>query len=172
MTYREVIEGWMQTLDNQPHTIFLGQQVGSEDFYRTLGRVSPARRIEMPVAEEMQMGISIGLAEMGFLPVCIYQRMDFLLRAADQIVNHLDKWRDLTGNDPHIIIRTTVGTTKPLDVGVQHSSDYITAFKHLVRFKVLELKDKNDIDAAYKEAIYCHRPIMIVERQELYNNED
>ena len=55
MTYRETIESWMQTLSTNPYTIFIGQQVGSEDFYKTLGRVPLERRIEMPVAEELQM---------------------------------------------------------------------------------------------------------------------
>ncbi|MDP8265163.1 MAG: hypothetical protein P9M12_06790 [Candidatus Aceula lacicola] len=158
----------MQTLSTNPYTIFIGQQVGSEDFYKTLGRVPLERRIEMPVAEELQMGMCLGLALTGKIPVCIFQRMDFLLRAADQIVNHLDKWKELHGRDPHVIIRTTIGSNTPLNVGIQHSSEYVTAFKNLVKFKVLELKNIEDIDNGYKEAIDTHKPIMLIERQELY----
>ena len=39
------------------------------------------------------MGLSLGLALQGFVPVSIYPRIDFLLSATNQLVNHLDKIR-------------------------------------------------------------------------------
>ena len=47
--------------------------------------------IELPVAEEMQMGMSFGMSLDGTIPISIYPRWNFLLCAINQLVNHLDK---------------------------------------------------------------------------------
>ena len=161
---------WMKEIASIENTIFLGQQVSSEDFYGTLKDIAMAKRLEMPVAEDMQTGLAIGLSLQGFLPISIYQRMDFLPRAADQIINHLDLLPYLSRNrfEPRIVIRTTVGTTNPLDVGVQHSKDLTKMFKGVVGFEIFNVRTIRDIDEAYSYAIYTKRPSMIVEYQELY----
>ncbi len=162
----------MNLLAKDPKVIFLGQQVGVEDFYGTLKDIPPEIRIEMPVAEELQMGMSIGLALQGYKPVSIYQRMDFLPRACDQIVNHLDLLEHLSKGRfiPGVIIRVTVGATKPLDVGKQHNKNLIAAFKKMVNFTVVEVKTPGQVDAYYDIARQSIRPIMIVEHQDLYND--
>jgi len=159
----------MKQLSSIPNTLFIGQQVASEDFYGTLKDIPMEKRLEMPVAEEMQMGMCLGMAMNGILPVCIFQRMDFLLRAADQIGNHLAKWERIHGVKPHIIIRTTVGTNSPMDVGPQHSSDYTEVFQHLVPFRVISLRSESDVEYGYTYALYNKEPVMLIERQELYD---
>ena len=42
----------------------------------------------LPVAEEMQMGISVGLAIDGFVPISIFPRWNFLLLGMNQLINH------------------------------------------------------------------------------------
>ncbi|MFO8049598.1 MAG: hypothetical protein R6U29_11240, partial [Desulfosudaceae bacterium] len=61
-TYQDYLTREMNLLAEDPRVFFLGQQVADGDFYGTLRDIPLDRRIEMPVAEEMQMGISIGLA--------------------------------------------------------------------------------------------------------------
>jgi len=170
--YWSAIKEEMEELGRWKNTIFLGQQVLSEDFYGTLRDVDKSKRVEMPVAEDMQMGLATGLALEGYLPICIFQRMDFLPRACDQIVNHLDKIRELSREtfNPKVIIRTTVGTKKPLDVGLQHSQDLTEGFKHLVDFTIIPVRTVEEVRDAYKRARECESPIMIVEFQELYGN--
>ena len=53
--------------------------------------ISEKKKIELPVFEEVQMGIAIGLAMEGYLPVTCYPRFDFLILAMNQLINHLDK---------------------------------------------------------------------------------
>jgi hypothetical protein len=70
----------------------------------------------MPVTEELQIGVSTGLALAGHIPVTIFPRWNFLLLAVNQVVNHLDKlslmsnWRFR----PKVIIRTGIGSERPL----------------------------------------------------------
>ncbi len=173
MTYKDCLTREMKVLAENPLVFFLGQQVADQDFYGTLKDIPLDRRIEMPVAEEMQMGISIGMALEGLCPVTIYQRMDFLPRAMDQMVNHLNLIERLSRGifSPKVIIRTTIGATQPLNPGLQHSKDLIQGMRAMVDFPVLDLKTKEDIGEGYKRARETAQSIMLVERQDLYATE-
>lgn len=171
--YKEALWQEMKTLAENPKVIFLGQQVGAEDFYGTLKDISADKRIELPVAEELQLGMSVGLALEGYLPVSVYQRMDFLPRAADQLVNHLDILKKLSENkfNPKVIIRTTIGVSGPLDIGLQHKKDLVEGFRALLHFPILRVTTVDEIREAYRIARECEGPIMIVEEQDLYDKE-
>lgn len=161
----------MKALSANPKVIFLGQQVGVTDFYGTLDGIPLNQRREMPVAEELQTGIAIGLALEGYIPVSIYQRMDFLPRACDQIVNHLDKIERLSQGifNPKVIIRTTIGSKTPLDTGLQHSQDLTKMFKGL-SFPVVKVTTPYEVKTAYEEAMRYKGSYMIVEVQDLYKD--
>ena len=77
----------------EPNALFLGQNVAypGNVMFKDLEGILMEQRLELPVCEELQMGISIGLALQGYLPISIYPRCDFLLLAMNQLVNHLDK---------------------------------------------------------------------------------
>ncbi len=169
--YHKAICAEIKKLARNPRVIFLGQQVASEDFYGTLSGIHLDRRVEMPVAEEMQMGISIGLALEGFLPVCIFQRMDFLPRASDQLINHLNLIPEMSRGrfKPKVIIRTTIGSKFPLDVGPQHSQDLTDMYKAILKFPVIKVATPEEVRKAYALARSGRTPIMIIEVQDLYN---
>src|SRR3990172_291491 len=133
MTYFDELTRTMTWLGEQPDAVFIGQQVRypGNALYKTLAGVPDEKKIELPVAEDMQMGMSIGLAMAGKTVISIYPRMDFLLCAMNQLVNHLDKnLYPLTGK---VIIRTCIGSTKPLHPGVQHCGDYTEGIEGLLK---------------------------------------
>src|SRR3990167_7450621 len=76
MSYFEELTRAMTWLGEKPDTIFVGQTVGypGSAMYKTLSGVPMEKRIELPVAEEMQMGLSIGLALTGKVVISIYPR--------------------------------------------------------------------------------------------------
>lgn len=169
--YKRLITEKMHWFASNPKVIFLGQQVGVEDFYGTLKGIPEARRLEMPVAEELQLGMSIGMALEGYLPISIFQRIDFLPRACDQLVNHLDLIKELSDGkfNPKVIIRTTVGSTAPLDVGLQHNKDLCEGFSKLLRnIKLYPVKTIDEVNNAYNKAYYGEDSIIIVEYQDCY----
>lgn len=163
----------MQRLAKNKKVIFLGQQVASEDFYGTLKGIPLDRRIEMPVAEEMQVGLSIGLSLEGFIPVSIYQRMDFLPRACDQLVNHLNLIDDMSRGlfRPKVIIRTTIGSKAPLDVGPQHCQDLTKMFQAVLKFPVLKVTTPDEVNHAYSLAYTSDTSLMVIEVQDLYKTQ-
>ena len=82
----------MDFLAKDSRTIFIGQavEVPGTAMSNTLKEINTKKLIELPVAEEMQMGMTIGLALNGNIPVSIYPRWNFLLLAANQLINHLN----------------------------------------------------------------------------------
>ena len=84
----------MNYLAKDDRTIFLGQavKVDGTAMSTTLKEISPTKLIELPVAEEMQMGMTNGFAINGQIPVSIFRRWNFLLLATNQLVSHLDKF--------------------------------------------------------------------------------
>ena len=136
----------------------MGQSVvypGSSIFV-SLKDVPKSKKIEIPVMEEVQTGMAIGMALNGYIPVSCYPRFDFLILAANQLTNHLDKIDYLTNNNfkSKILIRTMIGSTKPLNAGLQHTQDHTNALKKLMQYsEVIKLNREDEIFDKYKDAI-------------------
>ena len=177
MKYVEHLVKSMEYLAEDERTIFIGQSVkySGNSIYNTLKTVPDDRKIETPVFEETQMGLSIGLAMEGFVPVTCYPRFDFLLLAVNQLVNHLDKMKEMTWGtfDPRVIIRTSIGAKTPLDGGLQHTQDHTEAFRHLLdNVNVVLLENKEDIIPEYKKALTRedNKSTLMIEFGEYYNS--
>jgi len=176
MKYFEELKNAMNMLAKNQKTIFLGQAVSypGTALYKTLLEVSKNQRMEFPVAEEFQMGYSIGLALEGYIPVSIFPRMDFLILATNQLVNHLDKIKEISNGKmtPNVIIRTAIGSKKPLYPGVQHCQNHIEALKlMLTNVDIIELTEADQIMPAYKLALERTdgKSTILVEHADYYN---
>ena len=155
--------------------MFIGQAVEypGTAMFNTLKGINKSKLFELPVAEEMQMGMTLGLALEGYIPISIYPRWNFLLLATNQIVNHLDKIKTISENQfqPKLIIRTAVGSIKPLDPQSQHRGNFSKAFRNLCKnIRVVELKNKNRIFDEYKKAYNYKGISLMVEFADLYNS--
>ena len=163
LKYKNEIIRSMEWLGEKEDTIFLGQSVkySGNAMYNTTKTISEDKRIELPVFEDVQMGMSTGMALGGFVPITSYQRFDFLICAVNQIVNHLDKITIISEGQfqPRVIIRTSIGSRIPLDAGEQHTQDHTQAFKNLLkRVDVVVLDEWHDIFPAFKHA-YERQPV-------------
>ena len=165
---RSILNQAMLLLASQPKAIFVGQGVASDGVatYDDLDGVPMDQRIEFPVAEELQVGFGIGLSLQGFLPILVFPRCDFLLRAMDQIVNHLDKLERMSRGQfkPKVIIRTRVGGKTPLDAGPQHTQDLTLALRDMLQdTMVSKISKESDIMATYEQAIARNYSTIVVE---------
>jgi len=148
----------MEYLAQDERVMFLGQavEVPGTAMSNTLKNVAREKLLEMPVAEEMQMGITTGLALAGHVPVSIYPRWNFLLLAVNQLVNHLDKipLMSQNGYQPRVIIRTGIGSERPLHPQHQHVGDFTEAFRLMCpHMEVIRLEEPEDIFPAYEKAL-------------------
>ncbi len=165
----------MTWLGEQPNTMFLGQAVeyAGTAMTNTLAEVDRSKLLEMPVNEDMQMGMTLGIALNGTVPISIYPRWNFLILASNQIVNHLDKIKLMSdgGYTPKVIIRTGIGSQRPLHPQHQHIADFTAGFRALCDYvDIIRLDEPNQIFEAYKYAYERtdNRPTILVEWGDYY----
>jgi pyruvate/2-oxoglutarate/acetoin dehydrogenase E1 component len=164
-SFKQAVNDAMLMLAEQPNVVFIGQSVRYDGaaIYDSLKGVHESKRVEFPVVENLQLGYCTGLSLAGKLPICIFPRIDFMLLAMDQLVNHLDKL-PIYGWKPKVIIRTTVGQKKPLDAGPQHTQNHTHALRQmLTTVEVLEVCNPRHVAEAYELALDNKHSTMIVE---------
>jgi pyruvate/2-oxoglutarate/acetoin dehydrogenase E1 component len=173
MTYKESLIEAMTELNKKEETIFIGQQIvwQGNPMSSTLNNVSKDKMIELPVMEDSQMGMTLGLGLAGKFVISFYPRWDFLICATNQLVSHIDKIKLMSNNEwnPNIIIRVGKGSDNPIDPGHQHRGNYIEEFKSLCKnIEIHDLKTPLDVELAYKYAIKEGGINILVEYPELY----
>ena len=176
MKYFDELKKSMEFLGVDNKTFFIGQAVeyAGTAMTNTLKDISSNQKIELPVAEEMQMGMTLGLAMDGNIPISIFPRWNFLLYGMNQLINHIDKYNIMTGKEKNIktIIRTGVGSQRPLHPQHQHIGDFTESIKKMcTTIDVIKLNEPEDIFPAYEKAFTRTdgRNTIIVEFGDYYN---
>jgi len=176
MKYFDELKHSMNYLAQDPRTVFIGQAVAVDGtaMSNTLKNISKSRLIELPVAEEMQMGMTTGMALSGLIPVSIFPRWNFLLCAISQLVNHLDKVQIMSsdGYKTKAIIRTGIGSERPLHPQSQHVGDFTSAIQMMCStVDIIRLEEPSDIFPAYQKALMREdgRSTILVEYGDFYS---
>ena len=173
MKYKEELDRSMEWLATKSNTVFMGQAIGfsGHAISNTMSKVPQDKRVELPVFEELQLGIATGMALEGWVPVTCYPRFDFFILSLNQLVNHLDKIQDMSNGDmkPKVIIRVAVGSKVPFSAGPQHTQNHTEAIKSmLTEVKVIELIEPEQIFEAFKNAYESNKSTLIIEHSEYY----
>jgi len=175
--YMDELTRSMEYLGKFDNTIFIGQsvEVAGTAMRNTLLNIDDNKLVEMPVDEDFQMGLATGMALTGLIPISIFPRWNFLLLATNQIVNHLDKLREITQNkNPgKVIIRTGIGSVIPLHPGPQHTGDFTEAFKLMCpNLNIVRLDKTSMIFDEYQKAYERSDGIssLLIEWSDKYND--
>ena len=157
MKYFDELKKSMEYLGSKKDTLFIGQavEVPGTAMSNTLKNIDKKKLLELPVAEDMQMGMTLGLAMDKNVPISIYPRWNFLLYGINQLINHVDKFKVMCGNEivPKIIIRTGIGSQRPLHPQFQHIGDFTEAVKQMcTTIEIIKLENPEQIFPAYKKA--------------------
>lgn len=176
MKYFDELCRAMEYLGLDERVLFIGQAVEfpGTAMSNTLKNIARDKLMELPVAEELQMGMATGLALTGLIPVSIFPRWNFLLLALNQLVNHLDKIPSMSdpGYRPKVIIRTGIGSERPLHPQYQHVGDFTEALRLMCRnVEVIRLEEAEEIFPAYEKALERTdgRSTILVEYGDHYN---
>ena len=175
--YMDELTRSMEYLGKFDNTIFIGQsvEVAGTAMRNTLLNVDHNKLVEMPVDEDFQMGLATGMALTGLIPISIFPRWNFLLLATNQIVNHLDKLKEITQskNPGKVIIRTGIGSVIPLHPGPQHTGDFTEAFKLMCpNLNIVRLDTTSMIFDEYQKAYERSDGIssLLIEWSDKYND--
>ena len=169
MKYLEEVDRGMKLLAN--NSIIIGQAVRYKGhaITRQANFWPEDKRIELPVAEEMQTGLALGMSINGDIVVSIYPRMNFLICGANQLLNHLDKWELMGCNKPHIILKAVVGSEYPLDPGHQHKANWAEEINSMCeKVNVFNLIYAHQIFSVYDFCIKNKGVHLIIEHGDLY----
>ena len=172
-SYFKEIKKSMSLISKRKNSIFLGQSVAVPGnlLFKSLKHINKSKKLELPVFEETQMGMAIGMSLNGFLPITCYPRYDFFILSLNQTINHLDKINATSSGNfkPFVLIRVLVGSKKPIDAGPQHSQNYSSALKKMItQIKLVDLKNKNNVFKEYKKALKNKQTTIFVEYSEKY----
>jgi len=157
MKYFDELKRSMEWLAEKPDTLFIGQAVAypGTAMSNTVKDINSNKLLELPVAEEMQMGMSLGLALDGQVPISIFPLLNFLLCGINQLINHIDKVEEMSsgGYKPKIIIRTGIGSIDPLHPQSQHVGDFTDAIRAMATtIDIIRLEEPEEIFPAYEKA--------------------
>jgi pyruvate/2-oxoglutarate/acetoin dehydrogenase E1 component len=174
MKYFDELKRSMNFLASHPDTIFIGQAVeyAGTAMTNTLKDVPDSKKLELPVCEDLQAGITNGLALSGKIPISIYPRWNFFLLATNQVVSHLDKIQMISDYKTKAIIRTGIGSIRPMHPQHQHVGDFTEAFKLMLsNIDVIRLDEPEDIFPAYEKALNRTdgKSTILVEWGDFYN---
>jgi pyruvate/2-oxoglutarate/acetoin dehydrogenase E1 component len=153
---------------------FLGEDVldpygGAFKVAQGLSTAFPKRVITTPVSESGIVGLGTGMALRGLRPVVEIMFGDFLLLAADQLVNHAAKLRWMANDQVRVplVVRTPMGGRR--GYGPTHSQ---SLEKHLLGAPGLIVAAVSAIDnpgALLTHAVFeTQDPVLLVEHKLLY----
>jgi pyruvate/2-oxoglutarate/acetoin dehydrogenase E1 component len=175
MKYKDELVRAMNWLATKPDTVFMGQSIGfsGHAISNTVKEIPQDKRVELPVFEETQMGIATGMAMAGWVPITCYPRFDFFILSLNQLVNHLDKMKDMSKGEmnPRVIIRVAVGSIFPFSAGPQHTQNHTEAMRRmLTEIEVIELIEPKDIFPSFERAYNSNKSFLIIEYGDFYGS--
>lgn len=176
MTYKQAIQGKCEAYALDKKVRFIGYNtVFGSRMYGTLDNIEPNQCIETPVAENLMVGLAMGMSLEGYKPVVCFERHDFMLLALDAMANQMDKMPWMSGGQFKypIIIRAIVGSRTPMDPGPMHRQDYTSALSSMLkRTPVRSFSSIGGINTAWDHVGKSDSgAVIVIEHKDDYNLE-
>ena len=153
--------------------LIMGEDVGAKggvfrvtaDFLEEFGE---ERVVDTPLAELSIVGVGIGMAANGLLPVCEIQFADFIHPAFDQIVSEAARIRYRSNNHwgCPMVIRAPYGGG--IHGALYHSQSVEAFFAHVPGLKVVAPSTPYDTAGLLYSAIHDPDPVIFLEHKKLY----
>lgn len=130
------------------------------------------RVIDTPVSEAACTGAAIGASLFGKRPIVIHPRMDFMILAADQMVNQAAKWSYMLGGQasPAVTIRGIVN--RGGEQGAQHSQALHSWYAHIPGLRVVMPATATDARDLLIASTLSDDPVLYIDDRWLYDLED
>ncbi len=175
ISFAEAIrEGTEQCMAQDPRVYVMGLGVPDPGaiFGTTAGlqdKFGVDRVMDMPLAENGMTGIAIGSAIAGMRPVMTHQRVDFMLLAVEQIVNHAAKMHYTSNGafDVPLVIRAIIG--RGWGQGPQHMQSLYSWFANIPGLKVVAPYSPEDAKGLMAAAIEDNNPVLFFEHRWLHH---
>ena len=175
--YGEAIrEAFVYLMDRYPKVFAIGQGLWSPwyvgntmtDLDKLFGK---DRVIDTPVSELACTGAAVGASLCGYRPIVIHPRMDFMVLAADQVINQAAKWRHMLGGQvsPALTVRAIIN--RGGEQGAQHSQALHSWFAHIPGLRVVMPASVQDARDLLISSVLCDDPVMYIDDRWLYDRQ-
>ncbi len=153
--------------------VVLGEDVGARGgvFRVTLGffdEFGEARVIDTPLAESGIIGVAIGMALHGLLPIAEIEFADFIHPAFDQIVSEAARMRYRTNGDFGVPLVIRVPWGGGIHGALYHSQSIEAFYAHVPGLKVVVPSTPYDAVGMLRSAIRDPDPVMFLEHKKTY----
>src|SRR3989442_6892797 len=162
-----------EEMERDERVLVMGEDVGRKGgvFGATDGlyaKFGEARVLDMPLAESGIVGIAIGAALNGLIPIAEIQFADFIHPAFDQIVSEAARTRYRSNGNwsVPIVIRTPFGGG--VHGGLYHSQSIEAFYAHVPGLKVVVPSMPADAHGLLKSAIRDPDPVLFLEHKKVY----
>ena len=162
-----------EEMERDDRVIVMGEDVGRKGgvFGATDGlyaKFGEARVLDTPLAEAAIVGVAIGAALNGLIPIAEIQFADFIHPAFDQIVSEAARTRYRSHGDwsVPIVIRAPFGGG--VHGGLYHSQSIEAFYAHVPGLKVVVPSLPSDAKGLLKSAIRDPDPVIFLEHKRVY----
>ncbi len=166
-------EGLAGEMEQDPDVFVMGEDIGiGGSFHLTLGlleRFGPERIRDTPVSEAGFVGLGVGAAVAGMRPVIDFQYGDFLLCAADQLIQQACKLRLMSGGQVHVPL-TLHAPTGASGRGAQHANSIENIFYGVPGLIVGLPSTPYDAKGMITTGIRTDDPVLICSHKHLYGS--
>ncbi|MCK4447114.1 MAG: alpha-ketoacid dehydrogenase subunit beta [Candidatus Marinimicrobia bacterium] len=177
ITYAQAIcEAIDEEMARDKNVLILGEDVGvlGGNFKTAVGlqeKYGDLRVKDTPISENSFLGMSLGMSLTGLRPIVEIMFSDFLLLAADQLLNQIAKIRYMSGGQVKIplTIRTTIGAGR--SSAAQHSQSLHAIMCHVPGLKVVVPSSAAEAKGLLKTAIREDNPVVFIEHKMEYNQQ-
>lgn len=161
-------------LENVPEVIILGEDIldpvgGAFRATKGLSGRFPERVITTPISESAIIGAASGLALRGFRPVAEIMFGDFLMLAADQLLNGVAKFQWMYNDKVKtpLVVRTPMGGYR--GYGPTHSQSLEKHFMGLRGMDIVAISQAHDCGKLLYHAITkTEKPVLFIENKITY----
>ena len=178
VTYSEaILSAFEYLLEKYPEVFILGQGVWSpwyvgnsmQDLNIKFGK---ERVIDSPVSEWACTGIGVGASLFGYRPIIIHPRMDFMVLAADPLVNQAAKWSYMLGGqaNPRVTVRSIIN--RGGEQGAQHSQALHSWYAHIPGLRVVMPATPRDARDLLIASVLSDDPVLYIDDRWLYEQKD
>jgi 2-oxoisovalerate dehydrogenase E1 component beta subunit len=172
-TYIDAIrDALLEEMERLPTMIVLGEDIQEGGVFRVtdgmLDRFGPGRVLDTPLAESSIVGVAIGMATNGCVPVAEMQFADFAFPAFNQIISEAAKWRYRSNNGwgCPIVVRAPSGGG--IRGALYHSQSIEAMLAHVPGLKVVAPATPYDAKGLLKAAIRDPDPVIYLEQKRAY----
>ncbi|MDI9494230.1 MAG: alpha-ketoacid dehydrogenase subunit beta [Bacillota bacterium] len=175
ITYAQAIcEALDEEMERDENIVLLGEDIGfiGGNFKTSVGlleKYGDMRVKDTPISEAGFVGMGVGMALTGLRPVIELMFSDFLLVAADQVINQAAKIRYMSGGQVNVpmVIRAPIGAGR--SSAAQHSQSMQAMVSQFPGLIVVVPSTAQEAKGLLKTAIRDNNPVLFFEHKMEYN---